>query len=116
MVTRCALLVRPRFYHGFHVLCNSDVPRLLANGSTIDCEQLREDDQHVLEHHQFHVSVLPFISSVMRKRKKIIFFHVVVEECQQIFRARTRYELARMPKRLKVVAGQSISRGVVAFE
>lgn len=44
-------------YHGFHVLRDSGVPRVPANGATVDCEQLRqEDDQHVLEHHQFHVS------------------------------------------------------------
>jgi len=47
---------RPRCYHGFHVLRDSGVPRVPANGTTVDCEQLREDDQHVLEHHEFHVS------------------------------------------------------------
>lgn len=47
---------RPRCYHGFHVLCNSGVPRVSTNGTTVDCEQLRQDDQYVLEHHQFHVS------------------------------------------------------------
>jgi len=47
---------RPPCYHGFHVLRDSGVPRVPANGTTVDCEQLREDDQHVLEHHQLHVS------------------------------------------------------------
>lgn len=42
---------RPRCYHGFHVLRDSGVPRVSANGTTIDCEQLRQDDQHVLEHY-----------------------------------------------------------------
>lgn len=43
-------------YHGFHVLRDSGVPRVPANSPTVDGEQLREDDQHVLEHHEFHVS------------------------------------------------------------
>lgn len=47
---------RLRCYHGFHVLRNSGVSRVSTNGTTVDCEQLRQDDQHVLEHHQFHVS------------------------------------------------------------
>lgn len=42
---------RRRSYHGFHVLRDSGVPRVPANGTTVDCEQLREDDHHVLEHH-----------------------------------------------------------------
>lgn len=61
-MTRCALLVRPRCYDGFHVLCNFGVLRLPANDITLDREQLRKDDQHVLEHHQFHVSVSNFLS------------------------------------------------------
>lgn len=61
-MTLCALLVRPRCYDGFHVLCNFGVLRLPANDITLDREQLRKDDQHVLEHHQFHVSVFNFLS------------------------------------------------------
>lgn len=61
-MTRCALLVRPRCYDGFYVLCNFGVLRLPANDITLDREQLRKDDQHVLEHHQFHVSVFNFLS------------------------------------------------------
>lgn len=54
--TGCQYVVHRRCYHGFHVLRDSGVPRVPANGATVDCEQLRQDDQHVLEHHQFHVS------------------------------------------------------------
>lgn len=61
-MTLCALLVRSRCYDGFHVLCNFGVLRLPANDITLDREQLRKDDQHVLEHHQFHVSVFNFLS------------------------------------------------------
>lgn len=43
-MTRCALLVRPRCYDGFHVLCNFGVLRLPANDITLDREQLRKDD------------------------------------------------------------------------
>lgn len=53
---KCQPVVRRRCYHGFHVLRHSGVPRVPANGTPVDCEQLREDDQHVLEHHEFHVS------------------------------------------------------------
>lgn len=55
-VTVPSSVVRRRCYHGFHVLRDPGVLRVPANGTTVDCEQLREDDQHVLEHHQFHVS------------------------------------------------------------
>ena len=39
-----------------------------ANGTTVDCEQLRQDDQHVLEHHQFHVSARVYDSSFSFRR------------------------------------------------
>ena len=39
-----------------------------ANGTTVDCEQLRQDDQHVLEHHQFHVSARVYDSSFFSRR------------------------------------------------
>ncbi|KYQ50788.1 hypothetical protein ALC60_10112 [Trachymyrmex zeteki] len=62
-VHRHERIVRRHCYHGFHVLRDPGVPRVPANGTTVDCEQLRQDDQHVLEHHQFHVSARVYDSS-----------------------------------------------------
>lgn len=59
----CALIgdtdgVRTRsvYYDDFHVICDPGVPSVPSNGSTINREQLCENNQHALEHNKFHVS------------------------------------------------------------
>lgn len=61
---------RPRCYHGFHVLRDSGVPRVSTNGTTVDREQLRQNDQHVLEHHKFHISNRQHRSYNRRKQEQ----------------------------------------------
>ena len=132
---RCALLVRPRCYDGFHVLCDFGVLRLPANDPTLHCEQLREDDQHVLEHHQFHVSGSDFSSSSsasiflssrdfrrdLERERKIRFLvsrsrlPVIVLSLAQIRGKRIGTRAKRVPKR---PLGRRIDfpRRLVAFE
>lgn len=62
----CALIIesrgtggvrtRPVYYDGFHIFCDPGVPSVPSNGSSLHCEQLCENNQHVLEHNKLHVS------------------------------------------------------------
>lgn len=142
-MTLCALLVRPRCYDGFHVLCNFGVLRLPANDITLDREQLRKDDQHVLEHHQFHVSVFNFLSLSpslfffffiprdkahstfpprdfskfsTRRGDEIHFLPVLPVSSLVQIRVHTRWHACQTRLEAMLAGEESISRGVLAFE